>query len=102
MGHGRGTYLIFFDLLLEIIHGNIGPDIAAEVGKNGIDAFQGIEVSGKVIVMLYLCGNLQPVQPQYIIHKVIKVGNEYRTQVLTKYTVKTSKVENKLVQSIVK
>jgi branched-chain amino acid transport system substrate-binding protein len=38
----------------------------------------------------------------YIIHKVIKVGNEYRTQVLSKYTVKTSKVENKLVQSIVK
>ena len=38
----------------------------------------------------------------YLIHKVIKVGNEYRTQVITKYTVKTSKVGNKLVQSVIK
>ena len=38
----------------------------------------------------------------YLIHKVIKVGNEYKTQVLTKYTIKTTKAENKLVQSVAK
>ncbi|HUJ89563.1 MAG TPA: ABC transporter substrate-binding protein [Syntrophorhabdales bacterium] len=38
----------------------------------------------------------------YLIHKVIKAGSEYKTQVLTKYTVKTTKVGNKLVQSVVK
>ncbi len=38
----------------------------------------------------------------YLIHKVIKAGNEYKTQVLTKYTIKTTKVGNKLVQSVVK
>ena len=38
----------------------------------------------------------------YLIHKVIKVGNEYKTQVLTKYMIKTSKVGNKLVQSLAK
>lgn len=38
----------------------------------------------------------------YIIHKAIKVGNEYRTEVLASYAVKTNKVGNKLVQSLVK
>ncbi|HME43332.1 MAG TPA: ABC transporter substrate-binding protein [Syntrophorhabdales bacterium] len=38
----------------------------------------------------------------YVIHKVVKVGNDYRTEVLTKYTIKTTKVGNKLVHSVVK
>jgi branched-chain amino acid transport system substrate-binding protein len=38
----------------------------------------------------------------YFIHKVIKVGNEYRTEVLTRYTIKTTKSGNKLVHSVVK
>jgi branched-chain amino acid transport system substrate-binding protein len=38
----------------------------------------------------------------YIIHKVVKSGNEYRTEVLTRYTIKTTKSGNKLVHSVVK
>jgi ABC-type branched-subunit amino acid transport system substrate-binding protein len=37
-----------------------------------------------------------------IIHKVVKVGNDYRTEILTQYKVRTDKVGNKLVQSIAK
>ena len=40
--------------------------------------------------------------PTYVIHKVVKVGNEYRTEVLSRYTIKTTKVGNKLVHSVVK
>ena len=38
----------------------------------------------------------------YLIHKVIKTATDYRTEVIAKYTIKTSKVGNKLVQSLVK
>jgi branched-chain amino acid transport system substrate-binding protein len=38
----------------------------------------------------------------YLIHKVIKAGDQYKTEVIAKYTIKTSKVGNKLVQSLVK
>ncbi|MCX8023543.1 MAG: ABC transporter substrate-binding protein [Syntrophorhabdaceae bacterium] len=38
----------------------------------------------------------------YLIHKVIKADNMYKTEVIGKYTIKTSKVGNKLVQSLVK
>ena len=38
----------------------------------------------------------------YVIHKVVKVGNDYRTEVLTKYTIKTTKTGNKLVHSVLK
>ena len=37
-----------------------------------------------------------------IIHKVVKVNNEYRTEILKDYKVRTDKVGNKLVQSIAK
>jgi len=37
-----------------------------------------------------------------IIHKVVKVNNEYRTVILKEYKVRTDKVGNRLVQSIVK
>ena len=40
--------------------------------------------------------------PTYVILKVVKVGNEYRTEVLTRYTIKTTKVGNKLTHSVVK
>jgi hypothetical protein len=33
---------------------------------------------------------------------VVKVGNDYRTEILTQYKVRTDKVGNKLVQSIAK
>ena len=38
----------------------------------------------------------------YVILKAIKVGNEYGTEVLANYSIKTDKVGNKLVQSLVK
>ena len=38
----------------------------------------------------------------YLIHKVVKTGNDYRTEVIGKYTIKTSKIGNKFVQSVAK
>lgn len=37
-----------------------------------------------------------------IIHKVVKVNNQFRTEIIGQYKVRTDKVQNKLVQSVVK
>ena len=62
--HGRGTHLVLVDFLAEILHGNIGPDVAAKVNQDGVDAPQAVEQGSQVVVVLDLGGGEGPVQAQ--------------------------------------
>ena len=66
MGHGARTDLAGLDALLEILHRNIGPHVAAEVDENGVDAFERVEQRRQIVVMLDLGGVLRAGQPQCI------------------------------------
>ena len=43
VGHGARAHLAGLDLLLEILHGDIHPEVAVEVDDDGVDAAHGIE-----------------------------------------------------------
>ena len=54
MWHGRRTDFSGFDLLLEVVHGDVGPNVAVQVHQNRVDAPKGIAPGGQVIVVLDL------------------------------------------------
>ena len=57
MWHCRRADFIILDLLLEIIHRDIGPKISVQIYEYGIDPCKGITQGGQMIVMLNLrCG----------------------------------------------
>ena len=71
MRHRARTHLAGLDPLLEILHRNIHPHIAAEVDQHGVDAFEVIENRRQVVVMLDLGRILRTLQPQAVVHKFI-------------------------------
>ena len=71
MRHGRGTHFPFLDLLLEVLHGDIGPHIPVQVDQDGIDPFQPVEQGSHMVVVLYLGGGEGVMKPQMILRKVL-------------------------------
>jgi len=94
-GNAGGAYLtmqVAFEALKKTKGDTSSAALAKALDATNVEGFLGpIRYgSGRVAI-----GN-------YIVHKVVKVGNDYRTEILTKYAIKTDKVGNKLVHSVVK
>ena len=49
--HSTGTHFTGFDLLLEIFHGNILPEVTVHIDHHCINAFHCIKDSGKIIII---------------------------------------------------
>ena len=49
--HGGGAHLAGLDFLLEVLHGDVLPEVAVKVYHYGVDAFQGVEESRQVVVV---------------------------------------------------
>ena len=94
-GNAGGAYLtmqVAFEALKKTGGDTSSKALAKALDSTNVDGFLGpIRYSGARVGTANL-----------VIHKVIKAGNEYKTEILTQYRVKTDKVGNKLVQSIVK
>ena len=71
VGHGGRTYLAGFDFLLEILHGDIGPDVAAEIDENDVNALAVVEIGSHVVVVLNLSGVLLTLQTQMLGNKIV-------------------------------
>ena len=71
MRHGRRTNLAGFDLLFKILHGNILPEITAQINQNCVDTFHSVKNSSHVIIVGNLCRPFLTAQSQHFIHKLI-------------------------------
>ena len=58
VGHGAGAHLSSFDLLLEVVHRDILPEVAVKVYHYGIDALECIEYLAQSVVVADLGGIL--------------------------------------------
>ena len=56
MRHSGRPYFFFFNMLLEIIHGNIGPHVPAQINANCVNAAKTMAQSSQMVVMFYLGG----------------------------------------------
>jgi hypothetical protein len=56
--HGGGAYFVGFCFLFEVVQANVLPNVAAEVGKDGIDTDEAVEECCEVVVVFYLGGIL--------------------------------------------
>ena len=72
--HGRGADFTRNGLLFEVAEGDIGPDIAIKVDQNGIEARDGIEQLGDVVVRLDLGGVRVELQAQGLLDELLGVG----------------------------
>ena len=74
MGHGAGANLARLDLLLEVLHRDVLPEVAVHIHHDGVDAFHGIKDGAKEIVVGDLRGVLLALQSQPLSHKTIAEG----------------------------
>lgn len=71
MRHGAGAYLAGFDLLLEVIHGDVHPEVAVEVDDDGVDAANAIEDSGQIVIVADLCGPLLTLESEFLFDEAV-------------------------------
>ena len=71
MRHRTGTYFPCFDLLLEIFHRDILPEVAVHINHDGIDTLHGIEDSTQVIIVGNLSGVLFSFQAKLFCNELI-------------------------------
>ena len=71
VGHGRGAYFASLDFLFEVFHGDVAPDVAAEVNQNDIEAFAIVEIGSHVVIVFYLCGVLQTLEAEMGGNKIV-------------------------------
>ena len=69
VGHSTGAYLASLNLLLEVVHGDIHPEVAAEVDDDGVDAAHGVEDGTKPVVVADLRGVLLTLQTELLSHE---------------------------------
>ncbi len=50
--HGRAADLLLGDFLLEVLERDVGPHVAAEIDQDHVDALDGVEQGGEVVVVL--------------------------------------------------
>lgn len=51
MRHSRAAYLTCLDLLLEVLHRDVLPEVLVEIEDDDVDAAEGIEESSEVVVV---------------------------------------------------
>lgn len=56
MGHGGGANFASLGALCEVVKGDVAPDVACKVNAYGVDAGDGIEQFGHVVVGFNLDG----------------------------------------------
>ena len=71
MRHGTGTYFTRFNLLLEIFHRDVLPEVAVHVNHNGIDAFHRIKNGSQIIIIRDLSSIFLTFQSQLSCYKLI-------------------------------
>src|SRR5574344_2397763 len=71
MGHCTRSHLTSFNLLLEVFHGNIHPEITVQVYYNRIYPTHGIKESTKKIIITDLCGILLTLQTELLTYEAI-------------------------------
>ena len=54
MRHGRRTDFTSLNLLLEVIHTHVGPNVATQVDEDIVYTFEGIELRGDIVVVFNL------------------------------------------------
>ena len=74
VGHGAGTNLAGLDFLLEILHGDIHPEVAVEVDDNGVDATETIKDGAQPVVVADLGGILFALQAELLTDKTVAEG----------------------------
>ena len=72
--HGRGADFAGHGLLLEVTEGDVAPDVAVEVDQDGVEAGDGVEQLGDVVVRLDLGGVGVPAQAQVTFDELAGVG----------------------------
>src|SRR5690606_40532508 len=81
MGHGGGAYFAFNGFLLEVAEGDIAPNIPVQVNQDGVEATDGIEQLGDVVVGLDLGGVGVPAQAQAF-YELLGIRSEEHTSEL--------------------
>ena len=71
MRHGAGAHLTLLDLLLEIVHGDIHPEVAVKVDDDGVDTTHGIEDGSQPVVVGDLSGVLLTLETELLANKLI-------------------------------
>ena len=71
VGHGARAHLALLDLLLEVVHGDVHPEVAVQVDDDGVDAAHGVEHGGQVVVVRDLRGVLLALQPQLLLYEAV-------------------------------
>ena len=71
MRHSAGTNLSLLDLLLEVVHGDIHPEVAVKIDDDGIDAAHSIEDSAEIVVVADLCGPLLTLQSEFLTDEAV-------------------------------
>ena len=66
VGHGGGAGLGGGGAGLEVVKGDVAPEVAAEIGKYGVDAHQYMAVFGDAVVGFNLGGTGVPAQPHVL------------------------------------
>ena len=72
MGHGATPDLARLDLLAEVIHADVLPQVAAEVHQDGVDAPQGIEQGREVVVVVDLRGEPLAHQAEFLQDEAVR------------------------------
>ena len=71
MRHSTAANFSGLDLLLEIVHGDIHPEITVQVDDYGVDATHGIEHTTKPVVIGNLSGILLTFQSEFFTDELI-------------------------------
>ena len=71
MRHGTRAHLTGLDLLFEIIHGDIHPEVAVKVDHDGIDTTHGIKDGAKPVIIGNLCRILLTLKSEFLADKGI-------------------------------
>ena len=69
--HGAGTYFTGFNLLLEIFHGNILPEVTVHIDHYRIYALHSIEYSRQIIIIRNLRSIFFTFQAQFFSNKPV-------------------------------
>ena len=69
--HGGGTDFAGLHFLFEIAKGNIAPHVAVEIDEDGVDAAEGLEELGHVVVRLDLDGVGVEGEPKRLFDKAV-------------------------------
>ncbi len=72
--HGRGADLAGHGLLLEVAEGDVAPDVPVEVDQDGVEAGDGIEQLGDVVMRLDLGGVGIQSQAEVVFDEGTRIG----------------------------